>query len=208
MKTPFILIPALLFLLTISNLALSQDSIRMTTNNGTESKELRSIIDFEGIYMKTLNFGDAALNEKYYEVTLQEYKNGQFVKSTVLFDGAESDFFKINGNSLSLQFLVKLADGQLKVALYGPNFTSAKKYFKLSSRTDDYVLKDFFGSPEQTIRLSPTESNPVLAIITPSVHKDGSASYCEVVQTGVKPEDFGKHFHIPHYFLISIRFKS
>ena len=67
-------------------------------------------------------------------------------------------------------------------------------------------MKDFFGS-KLTIELPMTEEIPLFAIITPTLHKDGSASYCEVVQSDIKPEELGKHFNIPHYFLVTMKIK-
>ena len=43
--------------------------------------------------------------------------------------------------------------------------------------------------------------------ITPTIHEDGSSSYCEVAQSDIAPEKLGAHFKIPHYFLITIAFK-
>jgi len=60
------------------------------------------------------------------------------------------------------------------------------------------VLKDFFGG-ENFLEVSATQRFPILAIITPTTHKDGSGSYCEFVQSDLKPEDIGIHFKIPHY---------
>jgi hypothetical protein len=65
-------------------------------------------------------------------------------------------------------------------------------------------MKDFQGSKKETE--IPLENEFYLtSIISPTVHKDGSASYCEVVLTK-NPENIGEEFKIPHYFLIRMKF--
>ena len=91
-------------------------------------------------------------------------------------------------------------------AIRGPKFRSKKAYFKLIGDPDRYVLKDFFGTKRE-LNLDLQKKNAIFAIITPSVHEDGSASYCEVVQSNIEPEDLGQHFKIPHYFLMTLTFK-
>lgn len=196
----------LLALVLISNHAFAQDSIKMTSSYGAENTELQDLMDFEGIYIETLNFESPILNGKHYEVNLREYKNGKFAKSTLLFDSAEDDYFKIKGNELSLRFYFKLADEQLKLYIAGSTFRSKKMYFNLKTDPDTYALKDFFDRNSE-LKLDPANPNFILTIVTPTMHKDGSASYCEVVQSNIKPEDLGTHFQIPHYFLVSITFK-
>jgi hypothetical protein len=81
-----------------------------------------------------------------------------------------------------------------------------KHYFKLQSNENEYALKDFFGS-EKEINPELGKKNAIFAIITPTIHKDGSSSYCEVVQSEIAPEKLGEIFKIPHYFLVTIKFK-
>ena len=47
----------------------------------------------------------------------------------------------------------------------------------------------------------------ILTYIMPYQKKDGSKQYCEVVQSGVNPEELGKKYGIPRYFLIEIKFQ-
>ena len=67
-------------------------------------------------------------------------------------------------------------------------------------------MKDFFGSKKE-LSIDLQKKNAVFAIITPTIHEDGSGSYCEVAQSEIAPEKLGEHFKIPHYFLITITFK-
>jgi len=73
-------------------------------------------------------------------------------------------------------------------------------------KASDYLLKDFQENKEfVTVPLQ--EEFPILAIITPVKQPDGSSSYCEVAQSEIPPDQFWKHFKIPHYFIITMKFK-
>ena len=196
----------LVLLVIISNSVFSQKTVKMTCNYGSNNKDIQELTDFEGIYIEQLNFEGENLNGKSYIIKIIEFKEGKKINSSTLFDGTESDYFKINSDSVSLKFFFKLNNGELKVQIRGNNFLSKKSYFKLYDDAYEYALKDFFyNKSELNIYLSKT--NAVFAIITPSIHKDGSGSYCQVVQTDVTPEELGTHFKIPHYFIVTIEFK-
>ena len=85
-------------------------------------------------------------------------------------------------------------------------FGSKKSYFHLSGDYEKYALKDFFGNKKELL-VSGSSKTTIFAIITPTIHEDGSASYCEVVQANEKPEKLGEKFKIPHYFLLTITFQ-
>ena len=178
----------------------------MTNNYGSENKEIQDIIDFENIYIEKLNFESENLQGKSYQIFLEEYVNGKLKQTSMLFDGTETDYFKIDSEKESLKFFFKLSDGKLKTYIRGKKFGSKKSYFKLSSDSDKYALKDFFGSKKE-LNIDLSKKNSIFAIITPTIHKDGSGSYCEVAQADEKPEKLGEKFKIPHYFLITITFK-
>lgn len=197
----------IIFLLTlISNAISAQDSIKMTNNYGSQNKEIQDLIDFENIYIEQLNFSSLKLIGKSYKINIEEYKNGILLSTTKLFDGFETDYFKITTKEETLKFFFRLSDGKLKTYIRGKKFGSKKSYFNLMSDSDQYVLKDFFGNKE-VINLDINSKNTLFAIITPTIHSDGSGSYCEVVQSDIKPEKLGEQFNIPHYFLITITFK-
>lgn len=197
----------LLFLLfSVSQLHYSQKYIIMTNSYGSENQEIQNLMDFEKIYTERLNFASEDLKGKDYEVSLEEFKNGKLIKTSALFDSSDSDYFKIDSNSESLSFFFKLSDGKLKTYIRGKKFGSKKYYFELDSDSDEYTLKDFFGDKKE-VTIDFQKKNAVFAIITPTLYKDGSSSYCEVAYSGIAPEKFGEHFNIPHYFIVSIKFK-
>ena len=193
-------------LFLISNFAFSQNTIKMTYKYGSDNGEIQDIIDFENIYIETLNFEGDLLNGKNYQINLEEYKNGKLTTKKLLFDSSESDYFKLNSNSLSLKFFFKMSDGKLKTYIRSNLFGTKKSYFNLMNDSDKYALKDFFGEKKE-LTINPNKKNAVFAILTPTIHPDGSGSYCEVAQSDIAPEKLGEHFKIPHYFLVTINFK-
>ena len=192
-----------------SSLTFAQN-IKVTSNYGSENKDFQDLISFENIFFNKLNFQSENLKGKSYKIVLDEFRNGKIVKTSVLFDGSESDIFKIDNDKLSLKFAFKLSDRKLKTFVIGntasgQGFYSKKFYSKLYNDEDDYALKNFFGSREE-ISLDINKKNAIFAIITPTIHKDGYGSYCDVAQSDIAPEKLGEKFNIPHYFLVTIKF--
>jgi hypothetical protein len=196
----------LILVLVIANSALAQNAIKMTNNYGSNNTEIQDLIDFQNIYIEKLNFEGKELINKSYEINIQEFKKGKLIKKANLFDGNEDEYFKIKSDTESLKFFFSLTDGKLKTYIRGKKFGSKKSYFNIKGESDQYALKDFFGDKE-VLNMPVNEEFPVFAIITPSINKDGSGSYCKVVQSDIKPEKLGEHFKIPHYFLITMKFK-
>lgn len=199
-------IKILLLLLIFTNILFAQNTVKMTNNYGSESSEIQDIIDFENIYIEKLNFEGLSIKGKSFIISLEEYKTGKLENTSILFNGAESNYFKIGSDKESLKFLFKMTDGKLKTYIRGQRFGSKKSFFKLYEASEKYALKDFFGSRSE-LNLDIDKKNAVFAIITPTIHKDGSGSYCEVAQSNIAPEKLGEHFKIPHYFIINIEFK-
>lgn len=199
-------IKLLLTVLIISNYIYGQNTVKMTSNYGSENQDIQNLIDFENIYIDKLNFEAKNIVGKSYVIYLDEYKDGKLKNTSILFNGVEADYFKISSDKESLKFFFKMADGKLKTYVRGEKFGSKKSYFKLFDSADSYVLKNFFGSKPE-LNLDINKKNAIFAIITPTIHKDGSGSYCEVAQSEIEPAKFGTHFSIPHYFVISIEFK-
>lgn len=190
----------------LTNSVFAQNTIKMTNNYGSENSEIQDIINFENIYIEKLNFESENIKGKSFIINLEEYKNGKLENTSILFNGLESDYFKIGSSNESLKFFFKMTDGKLKTYIRGQGFGSKKSFFKLYEDSEKYALKDFFGSKSE-VYLDINKKNAVFAIITPTIHEDGSGSYCEVAQSNIEPERLGEHFKIPHYFIINIEFK-
>lgn len=196
----------LLLFLGVSIVGFAQETAAMTIEPGFENNDLQGILSFENLFLDKLIFEGKAIKGKSYSIEIIEYVNGKESSREVLFDGRESDFFNIRSEKETMSFYAKLDQGKLKVQMHGNGFRSKKMYYELKADADIYALKDFLGSKE-TITVDLEKKHPVLAMITPTVHKDGSSSYCEVVQCNVATDQLGKHFKIPHYFIMSIQFR-
>lgn len=192
----------LIFLILVINYSLVQSQVKVTSKYGSDLNDLQDVLRFENIFTEKLTFQSETLKGKSYTIALEEFKDGKLIKTSVLFS---DDYFKVANDKLVLKFYFKLADGKLKTQILGNGFSSKKSSFNLSNDEDLYALKDFFGSKEEII-LDINKKNSVFAIITPTIHKDGTGSYCEVAQSDIAPEKLGEKFKIPHYFLVTIKF--
>ncbi|WP_378182258.1 hypothetical protein [Aquimarina sp. SS2-1] len=193
--------------LVVSTFGFSQAVTTVSSEYGFKNKDLQGFINFENIFLEKLIFEGKNIKDKSYIVEIIEYNHGKETSRNILFDGTETDYFKINTEKETLSFYIKLRDGKLKVQMHGKGFRSKKMYYNLYNEADTYALKDFLGSNSK-VNIDIEKENPVLAIITPTVHENGFSSYCEVAQSEVPTHKLGVHFKIPHYFIINIRFKG
>jgi hypothetical protein len=201
MKNTFI---ALLSIL-IFNTSFSQDVVKMKVESGTENNDLRDIIQFENININRFEFTSKSIIGKNYKIDLIEYKEGKQVSTTQLFESSSLDLFRVKEKKFKFRILTKFIDKtKLKIEIKFDRFGSRPFFFDLIDNKFGYTMKDFQGSKKETE--IPLENEFYLtSIISPTVHKDGSASYCEVVLTK-NPENIGEEFKIPHYFLIRMKF--
>ena len=198
------IILSLLILISIPTLK-AQNSIKMSVTYGVENQNLQTILQFQDIKMESFTFnGD--LTDKDYLINIQEFKNGELINEDVLFDSSESDYFKIKSDTVKLTFLSQNQNNNLAIQFRGNRFFSQKVNYETFSDHGKYTLKDFLGQ-SKFIEVPLNEEFPIFAIITPKIYEDGRASYCDVANSGIDPQNLGKEFDIPHYFLIQMQFK-
>lgn len=198
-----------LIFLSLSNL-FAQSDIRMRAEYGSENQDLMSILQFEEINSEKLIFTGNDLKNKDFQISLKKFVNGNSDKEEIVFDSKESEYFKIKSNKFIFRFLSKITfDSKAKLEFQFNGFSKAVSYEVEKTNGDfrrKFALKDFLGDkPDISIPLN--KNIYILAFMMPYVRKDGSASYCEVAQSEVKPEELGKKFNIPTYFLIDIKFQ-
>ncbi len=198
----------ILLVLLSCKICLSQQTVKMTNQYGVENQELQEILDFNSTFVEKLNFEGEELKGKFFVINLKEFRKGKLVKTENLFDGSEADFFKIDSTTAFFKTFISIDNEKLSIGFRNQKFGSKKSEFKLDKIKGvfNYVLKDFFGR-ENTLNVPLNDEFAIFAIITPTIHNNGSGSYCEVVQSDIKPEELGNLFKIPHYFLITMRFK-
>lgn len=115
-------------ILIISQLNYSQKTVKMTTEYGAKNSELEEVLSFENIGLETLNFESKEIIGKFYEINIKEYRNGKLVKTQKLFDGSESEYFKIDSTFISFKFFTKMENDKLKTQLKGKRFGSRQEF--------------------------------------------------------------------------------
>lgn len=202
MKTLFLIILTTLF----SQFNYGQSTIKMSIVESSKNKELYELMLFQGISVNLLTFTSPEIKDKYYQINIEEYKNGVLVRTKSLFEGNDSEYFKIDSTTTSFKFFSEIENNKLKTYIKGKRFGSRKETFSLEEGFGNYVTKNFLGI-NNFLDVPLKGAFPILAIITPTKHKDGSGSYCEVAQSEVTPNKYWEKFNIPHYFIITMEFK-
>lgn len=196
-----IIISLVTLLFSISNL-IAQERVLMNIDYSTDSKDLETILRFEQINLAKFTFSGNIKGQDY-TIKIEEYKEGELVKTDTLFYSSEGDYFKIKKDTLKLSFITKNTNKELIYQLNGNRFSSPKMRYDIFKSNGKYTYKDFLGA-ENPKSYSTNKSFPLFTIITPAVYEDGSKSYCKVAQSGIKPENLGKEFDIPHYFVVTM----
>lgn len=178
----------------------------MRVNYGAENVDLQSVLYFENIGLGKMMFSGNDLKDKDFQISIKEFVRGKLTKTDVVFDSKEDAYFKIKSDKFIFRVLTKVTgENTLKFDFQFNGFSKQKEY-KVAANHKEFALKSFLGSsPEISMPLN--ANTYILTYMMPYVKKDGSTAYCEVAQSGVNPEDYGKKYSIPVYFLIDIKFQ-
>lgn len=179
--------------------------IEVRLNNTLENEDLQTLFDFENISQSEFEFKGESIEGKFYVVRVKEFLNGELFKTETLFDERGIEFFRIDSTQTSFKLLTKVDKNEIKVWLRGNRFGSKQSFFPTTQGNGRYVAKDFFGS-QKVLKENSKEPFQLMSVITPNRSEDGSGSYCRVAQSEINPEEFGKVFNIPHYYLVEIEF--
>ncbi|HJR73415.1 MAG TPA: hypothetical protein VJ806_07225 [Luteimonas sp.] len=196
-----------LLLMAYGSSAVAADSdVRMRSQYGSENTDLQSVLYFEDIGYEKLTFSGRSLDGKDYAITVKEFVNGAPTKTEVVFDSKEDAYFKIKGEELAFRVLSQVTGANTVRFEFQFNGFRKRVEYPIAAGQKDFAMKDFLGDqPELPIPLG-TDTH-VLTYMLPYAKDDGSTQYCEVVQSGVRPEELGKKYAIPRYFLIAIKFQ-
>lgn len=182
-----------------------ESTIEVRINSSLENEDLRTLFEFENIDQSEFNFSGESIKGKFYVVRVKEFLDGENINTETLFDERGTEFFRIDSTQTSFKLLTKVDKDEIKLWIRGNRFGSKQLYFSTTQGNGRYVAKDFFG-PQEVLKENSKEPFQLMSIITPNRSEDGSGSYCRVAQSEINPEQFGKVFNIPHYFLIEIEF--
>ena len=178
----------------------------MRVSYGAENTDLQSVPYFEEIGLGKMSFAGNDLKNKDFQISVKEFVRGKLTKTDVVFDSKEDAYFKIKSDRFVFRVLTRTAaENTVNFNFQFDEFSKQKKY-KIAANQRDFALKSFLGSKPE-ISMSLNANTYILTYMMPYVKKDGSTAYCEVAQSGVSPEDYGKKYAIPVYFLIDIKFQ-
>lgn len=179
--------------------------IEVTIKNGVEDPDLQTFYQFENISQTAFNFSGKSIQRKFFVVKVKEFLDGELTETSVLFDERGNDYFKIDSTQTSFKLLNKIEKDEIKFWIKGQRFGSKQEYFPTTKLNGKYAVKDFFGA-KKLLKEDANKPFYLQAVITPNRNPDGSGSYCKVAQAEISPEQFGKEFNIPHYYLVEIEF--
>ena len=178
----------------------------MRVGYGADNIDLQSVLFFENIGLAKVSFSGIDLKNKDFQISIKEFVRGKLKKTDVVFDSKEDEYFKIKSDKFAFRVLTKVtSENTVKFDFQFNGFSKGKEY-KLTAGQKEFALKSFLGSkPEISIPLH--TNSYILTYMMPYVEKDGSKQYCDVVQSGVNPEELGMKYAIPTYYLIDIKFQ-
>lgn len=181
-------------------------NLRLSITDGVENEDLMNVLRFQDIHLSKVKFTGTHLWGRNFKIFIRDFVNGKLVKNHQVFDSREEEFFKVKEQEFNFSVLVQRtlnnkAKFDIRFLGYG-----VVKEFELSPTQKDFALKNFQGGAPE-IGFPMNASQTFLTFMMPYKAVNGSTHYCDVVQSGIKPEDLGKKFGIPRYFLMDIQFE-
>ncbi|SFA51680.1 hypothetical protein SAMN04488511_110123 [Pedobacter suwonensis] len=208
MKIYFLLSTLLLALISDASFAQKVDkNLKMTSNYGTEDKELNDLLRFDGIDFYKIRFSGIDLKGKSYSISVKEFWKGKMKSEKKVFgtkDLAEAGLDKINDTTLEMKVISKMtSDNKIKISFVSDKFSNTKEYKGL--KTKDYSLRNL--AEESKLPITYGGNFYFMAIILPYEREDGSKSWCQVGSNGKDIENWGKKYGVRHYLLFLMKFE-
>lgn len=196
----------LMFLACFGLMQAQGQTVKVTSTYELKEADVNHLLDFLDVSLEKFRFESTALVGRAPTVLIKELRKGEVIRTDTLLNGiTDAPYLRITKPYYEFSFFTEIRDETLRTYIRSSSYSAGKRKFSLETDRYGYALKDFFGGKKE-LNYAPGEPIPLLAIITPHDQGNGFASYCEVVQTDIRPEELGEHFGIPHYFLIYIRF--
>lgn len=169
----------------------------------TVSPEVQGLMRFQNIDMHTIRLKGEVFIGRSVKIRVRRFDKGKLTLDKVAIDTSElGKMGQMAAGELDFRVFSNVTGKKARIDFQFDRFASSMTYPCRDSRYD-YVMKNFLGGREsQPVQVG--KETAFLALLLPTEHADGSASYCEVAQSGIEPVTLGAKFNIPSYFLISI----
>jgi len=194
--------------LCFNSLTAQQNEIILNTEYGSDNKEIHELLRFEGIEIIDLKFSGQGLKGKDYTLLIKEFTNGALSKTDTLISSIQDSYLQpIDTEAFRFKYFVKTQlDNTVKMTSIFERFSTTKLY-NIKKTEDSYALHDFLnGSKPMPIEIG--KSTYILGYFLPYLEKEtGWKKYCEVVGSKYSPDDWGKVYNIPNYFLVEVLFE-
>lgn len=205
MKQIIIITIALIY---FGRLTAQQSQIELQTIYGSEHKEISEILRFEGIEIIDLHFSGNNLKGKDYTILIKEFVNGSLSNIDTLVNSKMNKYLQpIDTTSFKFKFFVKTQlNNTIKMITVFKSF-SIEKIYKIKQPKDQYALHDFLNN-NMPLQIEIGKPTYILGYFLPYFEKEtGWKKYCEVSGSKYSPEEWGKIFYIPNYFLVEVTFE-
>lgn len=191
-----------------NSLTAQQNDIQLVTEYGSDNKEVHELLRFQGIEIINLKFSGQALKGKDYTILIKEFTNGTLSKTDTLISSIQDGYLTALDTAVfKFKYFVKTQlDNTIKMTSIFERF-STERLYNIKKPTDGYALHDFLNGnePMQIITGEPTY---IMGYFLPYLDKEtGWKKYCEVSGSKYSPDDWGRVFNIPNYFLIEVLFE-
>lgn len=186
-----------------------QNEIRLETKYGSENKEIQNLLRFQGIETTNFKFTGEPLKGKDYMVLLKEYTNGKLARIDTIVNSKKYSYIKaIDSTEFQFGFCVQTQLNNTVKMEFKFNRFSIPRIISVKKEKDKYALHDFLGA-KKSIPIKLNTAIYIMGYFLPYTDKDtGWKKYCEVSGSKHSPEDWGKVFSIPNYFLVEILFQE
>lgn len=186
--------------------AQTTNDFTLKSKYSSENKEIRDILDFEGIDYSTLTFSGKELADKSFHLTVKEIWDGKITSDSTVMNSTSIPiemFQKINDTVFSMTVISKHTDDdKLKMTFKFPRFSTTCEFNATSS--EDYSLRNVAKAEGTALRYG--QKFYLLAYILP-YEKDGSKYWCAVESSGKEIETWGSEFGIKHYLVFEMIFQ-
>lgn len=190
-------------IISISN-ACAQSSIKLSTSEETNNEDLTYVMQLQDIQFSKIRLNGTDLIGKNFQIFLRDYSQGKLIKSHLIFDSKEEGLFTIKEKEFGFSVLTKkIALTKMRIDFRFIGF-SVTKILDIKKEHQDFVLKNFQNNLDG-IEIPLHANTSFLALLMPYQLPNKSMRYIDAALTDLKPEEFGRTFNVPRYFLLDIK---